>query len=101
MLISTPSAYPRFVNASIELDVVTFPVIYPAAASTRRIGLMPLDEMLTSNCGNNSEGLNKLGGVHRAHEKFGSNGGLQSFCQIPVRSISLKKTAVFPKIVLT
>jgi hypothetical protein len=24
---------------------------------------MPLDEMLTSNCGNNNEGLNKLGSL--------------------------------------
>ena len=32
---------------------------------------MPLDEMLTSNCGNNDEGLNKLGLSHGTHESLG------------------------------
>ena len=31
---------------------------------------MPLDEMLTSNCGNNDEGLNKLGVVLTAPMKI-------------------------------
>ena len=55
---------------------------------------MPLDEMLTSNCGNNDEGPNKLGFL-TAPMNVWVQDRLQSLCQIPVRSISLNGR--FPK----